>query len=427
LTPPSPRPDHSSDRRTPVTLPPGIVSGLDTMAELPADASVIAWRVLRTLLLWAAEDPERRPALLDGGVMAEWEERLLTQSFDPDVRMPLAVIVGELARGEQAAAGRVSWSCLCIADWALARRATRTALAFAEAAAQISPDQARYAWVAGRMLRTFGRFKESSQWLRRAVRAAARAGDWEAQARSLNGLGKTSMHRGDLRDAARLLHVALRMARRRRMHLAEAENLHDLFVVHFEMDDWAQAEEHARAAFELYQQLRHDRLPMLVHDVAYLWINRGHFARALDALRAVRPLMVHDEDRLRILSSAIRAAGAIGEREFLGEMWAECWPLAMDLGNERRYAATALLQMGLGASSLAQWDRAREALEMADSMARLRGETDVVHRAEAALGAVQAQRAAEPVPSTPAGRNSPGDVLASRMVSSLSLVAPRHQ
>jgi tetratricopeptide (TPR) repeat protein len=426
LTPPSPRPDRSSDHRTPVTLPPGIVSGLDTLAELPADASVIAWRVLRTLLLWAAEDPERRPALLDGPVMAEWEERLLTQSFDPDVRMPLAVIVAELARGEQAVAGRISWSCLCIADWALARRATRTALAFAEAAALVSPDQARYAWVAGRMLRTFGRFKDSSQWLQRAARAAARAGDWDAQAKSLNSLGNTSLHRGDLRDAARVLQVALRVARRRRMRQAEAENLHDLFVVHFEMDDWAQAEEHARAAFELYQQLRHDRLPMLVHDVAFFWINRGHFSRALDALRAVRPLMVSSEERLRILSSAIRAAGAVGERDFFGEMWAECWPLAMDLGNERRYAATALLQMGLGASSLGQWDRARDALDMAHEMARLRGEANVVHHVETALAAVNAERAAEPVRSTPTGRNSPGDVLASRMVSSLTPMAPRH-
>ena len=426
MTPSSPRPGRSSEHRTPVTLPAGSVSGLDAMAELPADAGVIAWRVLRTLLLWAAEDPDRRAALLDDAVMLEWEEKLLTQGFDPDLRMPLAVIVGELARGDQAAAGRISWSCLCAADWALARNAPRTALAFAEAAAVVSPDQPRYAWVAGRMLRTYGRFKDSSQWLRRAVRAAARSGDWEAQARSLNGLGKTSMHRGDLRDAARFLQVALRVARRRRMRQAEAENLHDLFVVHFEMNDWAQAEEHARAAFELYQQLRHHKLPMLVHDVAFLWINRGHFSRALDALRAVRPLMVHDEDRLRILSSAIRAAGALGEREYLGEMWAECWPLAMTLGNERRYAATALLQMGMGASSLSQWDRAREALEMAQSMAQLRGETDVVHRAEAALGAVQSQRAAETVASTPTGRNSPGDALASRMVSSLSSVAPRH-
>jgi tetratricopeptide (TPR) repeat protein len=276
------------------------------------------------------------------------------------------------------------------------------------------------------MLRTFGRFKDSSQWLRRAVRAAARAGDWEAQARSLNSLGNTSLHRGDLRDAVRFLQVALRVARRRRMRQAEAENLHDLFVVHFEMDDWAQAEEHARAAFELYQQLRHDRLPMLVHDVAFLWINRGHFSRALDALRAVRPLMVSNEERLRILSSAIRAAGAAGERDFFGEMWAECWPLAMDLGNERRYAATALLQMGLGASSLGQWDRARDALDMAHEMARLRGETNVVHHVETALAAVNAERAAEPVRSTPSGRNSPGDVLASRMVSSLSPGAPRH-
>ena len=410
-----PRPYHS--------VPGGGVAGVETVAELPTDVSTLLWRVLRTVLLWAAEDAAHRGELLEGDALAGWEESLLTSTFDAELRMPLAVIVGELGRGEKASPGRVSWACLCITDWALARRGSRTALAFAEAAALASPEQPRYAWVAGRMMRTFGRLKESTQWLRRAVRVAVRSGDWEAKSRGLNSLGNTFLERGDFRDAARLLESALRTAQRKHLRRYEAENRHDLFVVYFEMGEWARAEEHARGAFEIYHQLSHPRLPMLAHDVAYLWLSRGYFARALNVLRALEPVMLHGEDRLRVLTSAIRAAGATRDEETFSRFWEEAWPLAVELGREKRYSSSAFLEMALGASSLSLWDRAREALEITLELARERGESDVVFRAEAALPAIQSEQAAETVRSAPTAGNSPSDALARRMVSSLETVA----
>ncbi|HEX8691695.1 MAG TPA: tetratricopeptide repeat protein [Longimicrobium sp.] len=418
MTPPSP--ERPVEFRAPLSVPGGSVAGLEAVSELSADASVLVWRVLRSVLLWAAEDPYHRGALLDPESLREWEGRLLTESYAAELRMPLAVVVGELARGDQAGAGRISWACLCVTDWALARRATRTALAFAEAAALVSPEQPRYAWVAGRMLRTFGRLKESGQWLRRAVRVAVRTGDWEAHSKGLNSLGNTFLERGDYRDAARMLQAALRTARRRRLRVAEGENLHDLFVVHFALNDWAQAEDYARSAFEVYRQIHHERLPMLAHDVAYLWISRGYFARALAVLLALEPLMVTAEDRLRVLTSAGRAAGASGERETFEHLWSEAWPLANELGRQNRYSASALIELGLGASSLAQWDRAVQALDLALDVARERGEPDAAHRAEAALAAVRSERVAETVRRAATRSNSPGDALAQRMISSLT-------
>jgi tetratricopeptide (TPR) repeat protein len=423
MTPPSP--DRPSEFRAPLSVPGGSVAGLETVSELSADASVLVWRVLRSVLLWAAEDPAHRGSLLDPASLREWEERLLTESYAAELRMPLAVIVGELARGDQAGAGRISWACLCATDWALARRAPRTALAFAEAAALVSPEQPRYAWVAGRMLRTFGRLKESGQWLRRAVRIAVRTGDWEAHSKGLSSLGNTFLERGDYRDAARMLQAALRTARRRRLRAAEGENLHDLFVVHFAMNEWTQAEEYAREAFEVYQACRHDRLSILAHDIAFFWMNRGYFARSLSVFRGLLPLINSVEDRLRALASTARAAGACGEGEVFEEVWAEGWSIASDLGRDTRFAATALVEMGMGASSLGQWERAREALELAVSLAQHRGERDVAYRAETALAAVQSQRAAETARVAPRNGAAAGDVLARRVVASLSVAAAK--
>ncbi|HYJ78400.1 MAG TPA: tetratricopeptide repeat protein, partial [Longimicrobiaceae bacterium] len=265
-------------------------------------------------------------------------------------------------------------------------------------------------------------FRESDRWLRRAVRLAARGGDWEAQSRGLNSLGTTSLHRGDYREAARLLQAALRTARRRGLRTSEAECLHDLFAVHYEMGDWAAAEEHARAAFDLYRRLGHPRLPMLAHDLAYLWVGRGHFARALRVLLALRALPAPPEDRLRVLSSAVRAAGAGGERALLEELWAETWPLVAQAASERRFAS-ALVELGLGASSLGEWQRAAGALELALELARERGEADTAFRAEAALAAVRAGRSAETARSAPAGAGSPGEALAHSLVSALEAAA----
>jgi tetratricopeptide (TPR) repeat protein len=419
MTAPSPGSERSAEFRAPLTLPGGSTPGLDTMAELPPGAAVPTWRVLRTVLLWAAEEPDDREALLESLPLREWEEKLLTDTFDADLRLPLAVVVGELARGPQTVATRVSWACLCVADWALAHRASRTALGFAEAAALVSPDHPRYAWVAGRILRTFGRFKDSGLWLRRAVRIATRSGDWEAQSRGLNSLGGTWIDRGDYREARRLLLNALRSVQRRRVRSCEGETLHNLFVVHYALGEWSEAEKYARAAFDAYRP-GHERLPALAHDVAFFWLERGYFSRALTVLLALEPLLASNGDRLHLLASSARAAGAAGDPELFQRLWSDAWALVTSATDETRVAASALVELAVGASSLSRWDQAREALELAHELAKKRGEQDVVFRVETAMVAVRAQRTAETARSAPRNGSSVGDALARSVVASLA-------
>src|SRR5688500_16834046 len=194
------RPGHafrSADFTSPLTIPGGEVAGTEIVRELPAELALTVWQVLRSVLLWAAEIPAQRGDLFERRAMEQWERELLEGGFDPDLRYPLAVIVGELAALEDASGEHLAHACLCVTEWGLAHNGTRTALAFTEAAALCRPDHPRYAWMAGRMLRTHGRFKEAEQWLQRAVRKASSREDWETHARALVALGNLLLEVGN--------------------------------------------------------------------------------------------------------------------------------------------------------------------------------------------------------------------------------------
>lgn len=141
---------------------------------------------LRTVLRWV----EHGPRAFAPGDLDAWERELLLGDWDPGARLPLAVLARELARPEGPDRERVAWACLCVTEWALDTGAVTTGLAFAEAAARAWPEQGRYAWAAGRLLRAHGQAGAGEAWLRRAAHASERAGDWEGKARSLADLNR---------------------------------------------------------------------------------------------------------------------------------------------------------------------------------------------------------------------------------------------
>lgn len=413
-------PERRDDGSAPVKIPGGVLSGTEFFRELPPDAALAVWQVLRAVTLWSVQDEPGREGLFEPAEMTAWEERLLRGTFDPAVRNPLAVIIGELARPGLQTPMQLSWACVCVTEWALARRASRTALAYAEAAGLAAPSSPRYAWLAGRLLRTHGRLREAGDWFRRAIRLGSRSGDWDVQTLGLNSLGNASYERGAYREALHELGAALRSARRHGLHEREGELHHDLFVVHYALGDWKRAEEHALAACEIYGG-GHHRLAALAHDIAFLWIGRGYFARALPILRELIPFFAHSDEQLRIVASAARAAGACGDVEAFEAFWNTARRL-VDAAPGGARVASALVELAMGASSLGAWDRALEWLERASAAAQERGEADVVARAELARAAVQSRRVAETVRAAgeSAGRPSRQDAVAKRLVRSLA-------
>jgi tetratricopeptide (TPR) repeat protein len=344
------------------------------------------WQVLRSVTLWTGEPAPRRAGMFDPAYMAEWERRLLTATLDPGARFPLAVIVAELA-GPDPQAGSLSWACVCVADWALGRGATRTALSFAEAAAHAAPEHPRYAWLVGRLMRTHGDPRGGERWLRRALRLAIAQRDWETQARALTGLGNLCVETGRYPEAKDLHTRALRVSRRWRLREQEGMALHDLFVVATEEGNRSEAELHARGALDAYGRST-ARVCRLAHDVAYWWMDDGYYQRALDVFLAVLGHFSQLDDRMRVMGNIGRAAGGCGDREAFDSAWRALDTLDPLLVT-RSTAATALLELAYGAVSLGDWPLAARIAQRAADAARERSEAPVLNRASELLAAVQ--------------------------------------
>ena len=383
-------PPHAQAGDDPATcvFPTGSPLSPDLASELPHEAAFALWQVLRCVELWTAEPEGVRREVFERGYMERWERALLKGALDPEARFPLAVVVSEMAAAP-AGAGRLPWACVCVADWALGRGALRAALAFAEAAARAAPQQPRYAWLAGRLLRGHGKPRDGERWLRRAHRLAVAHRDWETQARSLTSLGNLFLEVGRHGDARHYHGRALRIAQRFRLREQEAMAFHDLFALAIQEGKRAEAERYARGALAAYRSTDH-RIPRLAHDVAYFWMTQGHFALALGVFLAVRPYFTAPDHGLKLLANTAHAAGGMGDRALFMRLHLETEALIPELDTPDTLAA-ALLELACGAAAVREWSTALTLAARAADVARARSEANVLIRAEALSTAV-AQR-----------------------------------
>ncbi|MCA1791644.1 MAG: tetratricopeptide repeat protein [Thioalkalivibrio sp.] len=412
---------RSADFTTPLTIPGGDAAGADLVRELPAEVALAAWQTLRSVLMWAGEEPVMRGELFEPCAMGEWERELLEAGWDPDLRCALAVLVGELAAPAEASAETLARTCLCVTEWALEHGHVATALAFAEAAALAWPQHPRFSWMAGRLLKRYGHLTEAEEWLRRAAKAASSARDWEAQALALSSLGNVLHDLGRNPQSLRMLKDALRIARRHRLRAMEGEVLHNLFVVATWSDLGEPADEYAQAAFEIYRD-GHPRLPALAHDVACSWILRGFFSRALTVLKTLPSLIELPEERVKTWGSQARAAAACGEHDVFHRAVNEVWSLLEDPHTLPR-SASALLEVAMGAKTIEAWDQAERAVTKAVEVASQTGEGDVLDRAQEVLAAIAERNADEAAQRLEDTRHVP--YIDSLLKGFLSSLAPR--
>lgn len=401
---------------------PVIATGIPLVSDLPlsipADVRFAVWQVLRTLRLWTAQPERNREGLFSAEYMEAWERALLTGSLEPEVRFPLAVIVGELAASPTSEA-QLSWACVCAADWALGHKAIQVGLAFAEAAALASPNQARYAWLAGRLMRTHNEGRLAERWLHRAYRVAVAQKDGETQAKALTALGNLFWQRGSLPNA-RAYHLrALRISRRWRLREQEGMALHDLFVIATDMKNRAEIDYYAQAAVAACHTS--DRFPQLSHDIAYEWMEQGYPIRALRVFDAVRGYFPRPDQLVKVVANQARAAGAAGDRTMFLERHAEVCALIPRLDSGEALPS-ALVDMAYGAVALEEWTIAREAASAAVREATKREDGAVQMRAESLASIVDRRETVRGMHWAVERRTaiSPADQLAGEMVALLS-------
>jgi tetratricopeptide (TPR) repeat protein len=391
-------------------------AGAGIFADLPAADAALLWRVLRLVLSYARGEYDR--AWFDADLLRCWEEELLLGASDARFRSPCAVIVDELVKPDHADMERVAHGCWCIVDWALdGDRSIATALAFAEAAALSWPLNPRYALAAGRLFRRNGKPREGETWLNRSRRLAAYHSDHECLALSTSSLGMLYWEQGSLKQAQRFLARAQRVARRRGLRTLEGEVLHNLLVVAIDSGDLDSAEAFAHAAFERYVP-DHPKLPALAYDTAYLWLSRGHTGRALRVFQALLPHFSDSCARVQVLCATCKAAGITGARE----LFASCASRVAEISGQvppDNSRAAALVDLGVGALALGEDDLARSVLTEALVLARERGLSETLVKADEALDRLR--RGERLVERRPASDSClPQEELAGRFATALS-------
>jgi tetratricopeptide (TPR) repeat protein len=370
-----------------IVRPPGSEGGA-ILAEVPEAMAMHALKALRLVLAWAGGERTGAPLMLRAE-MDRWEADVIAAPREEGLWEPLVVLAGQLRRPGRAQVSVIGQSCLAVADWGAEAGAEETALLFAEAGAVAWPENARMAWVTGRMFRSHGRYRLAEYWLRRAARVAVWSDDLETQDLALNSLGNLYSQQGSFVDALEYLTRALRVARRHRIKGRAGAVTHDLFAVAVLTGDHAKAERLAVGAFELYGA-GHPNLPKLAHDVAQLWLRQGRFPIVLPVLRVLLPFFRAPEDRLRVIASTARAAGGCGEHQVYERAWLEAWNIVHDPAPAvAGVIPAALVDLGLGAASLSDWGHATEAFSLALEAAEERGAHEEAANAEMGLEMVR--------------------------------------
>jgi tetratricopeptide (TPR) repeat protein len=383
--------------RTPPPLIRGSESleGMDILREVGGEPGVLLWQSYRNVMFWATAEPGERANLFSPTASARRLAEVEAAHIPQALAHPLAEIGRMLAAPDGVAPASVADACTAIARWAEEERHPSSSLAFTQAAALALPRSATLALAVGQTARQRGEIPRAESWYRHAIMVARQVGDWDAYSRAYLSLGNMSIERGNYPVAQRLHTKALRAARRKGLPRNAAFALHDLFVIAIHTGRGDHAEDFARKAFRAYSP-EDERMPALAHDVAYYWMEHGHFARALGVFQALLPHFHTPADRIAILANQARAAGGSGDRDTFRRVWVEATRLSKD-ANVQLTLPGSMLDLARGAASLGEWDRAEQAADQAVKLATERRQAKVMMNAESLLDSIRNGRRFESV------------------------------
>lgn len=398
----------------PLTHGPEPLEGGTIIEELPTPLGALLWESARDVRLWTVAPPDRRDELFSTGAVGRRTRALEAQDLPEQLGGALATLAGVLDGAAEV--DQLAEACRSVGEWAEDRGLLGIALAYVQSAALLHDADPRNAYEVGMLARRRAEAARAETWFRRAVMLSRQTGDWTVYSLAFVGLGNLYLRRGN-HPIARKFHVrARRAARRHSLHAIEAMALHDLFVMASAGGEDAAAEELASAGLTAYGS-GHPRVPLLARDVAYHWMERGHFEPALRVFQAALPNIEEPAERIVALAGSARAAAAIGARDVFERAAEEVLSLASG-ADTAETAAQAILDLAHGAASLSEWTRAEAAAERAIDIATSNDDGRTRLAAGSVLESLRRGRAldtiSEPIPETAASAE-----LASRLVEQL--------
>ncbi|HKP77168.1 MAG TPA: tetratricopeptide repeat protein [Longimicrobiaceae bacterium] len=288
--------------------------------------------------------------------------------------------------------------CQTIAGWSEQGSKLGTAVEYAQVASLAEPAKANSAVQVARLLRMRAEYDRAVSWFEHAIYVAKVERNWASHAQAYSGLGCLYMQRGNIPDARRMLHRSLRIAKRKELPERAAAAFHNLFAVEAISGNWEQAETYAQRALKLYPPDARG-LPRLARDLAFRWIQRGYFARALPLVKEVLAHFHAPADRALTWSDIARAAAGAGELEEFETAWASAW-VAVKSGAVEPFGADILLNLTHAAAFRGDATRATMTGREAMAVARARKEYQAVLEAESVLDSL----GSAPIGSAPSGR-----------------------
>jgi tetratricopeptide (TPR) repeat protein len=344
--------------------PPESLEGAAVLDEVGGGLGVLLWQCVRDVTLWAAADgDEERRGLFSAGAGARRQALLRAAAAEPALELALTTL-GALADDPGAASpALLTVVCGQVSRWAWEQGRGGTALAFAQAAALASPEDAVAALQVGRLALRLRRHARAESWLRRTIGLARRSGHWQSYAESYVELGELYAERAVPATARRMLMKAIRASRRHGLGAVRGSALQALFRMAVAEGRPDEAERLARAAIRAYGR-GHPRLACLLHDLAALWVEQERYSRALPVLQRLLAHREEPRDQLATLALLARAAAGAGDRRAFEEAWSGAWGLLRRLDDASVPPGT-MVELARGAAMVRDWERMEQAVRHA--------------------------------------------------------------
>ncbi len=371
----------------PLVWPP--YDGAEVLDEIGGELGLLLFQRVRDVFLWSQVESAARRELFGpprGSGSSHKVAGRKVEKAGQKIAGELSVLNEMVLAPHLADSERIANACSGIYHWALDRISYATAALFARAAASASPEDPMFAIYAARAERAQAAYERSQLWFQVAKTLARRGGKRSAFTVALLGWANLEIDRGNRQRARALLIRAWRYARRHGLRNLGAEARHDLLALAIDLEDYEDAETHAKAAFELYGP-RSRNIFALVHDWALIWVKKGYFSSALPILEAVLPYLPGPSARILSLSSIALCAGAlrIAER-YQGA--AESVLMLAAVATEN--SPTALVHLAEGAYGLGHEAEARKLVVRARELARGRQDATAESCADRLLAAIRA-------------------------------------
>jgi tetratricopeptide (TPR) repeat protein len=350
-------------------IPPAILrepgetlEGSQILDEFPGDLGLLLWSCLRDVTLWAAVPEDRREGLFAAAAPERRLGALQNAGAEPPLEVALTTLAAVVATPETVRPEVTTLVCMEVARWARENGGWGTALAFSQAGALASPDDAAAAYSVGSLAVDWGRSARGETWLRRCIGLARRTRDWESYTRAHVALGDVYAARGAHGTARRFYMQAVRAARRHGLLAVRGTALHGLFLLSMQAGELDDAERQARAAMRAYGR-GHPRLAALLGDLAYLWVVRERYGRAIPVLQKLLAGRSATPERALTLAVLARAAAGTGERRLYEEAWNATWAL-VDRAGEVEVDPRPLVELARASARLGDWVRVEQATRL---------------------------------------------------------------